>query len=99
VDRVIPCASTGSPSVVRRRRASRRSRAGARDDTSALLIVIPGADDLIELREAVLGDRVDRHALVDVMASYRGQRDRAREQLESLDAMSVTFSRDALLFE
>jgi hypothetical protein len=32
-------------------------------------------------------------------SSYRGQRDRAREQLESLDAMNVTFSRDALLFE
>jgi 23S rRNA (guanine745-N1)-methyltransferase len=95
-----------------------------------LLIVIPGADDLIELREAVLGDRVerdrvqrtidmfaplfklarhttlrhvaqlDRDAHADVMASsYRGQRDRAREQLESLHAMSVTFSRDALLFE
>jgi 23S rRNA (guanine745-N1)-methyltransferase len=94
-----------------------------------LLVVIPGADDLIELRESVLGERVernrtdrtidtfsprfslsrhetlrhvarlDRAAMIDVMSSsYRGLRTREREKLESLDAMDVTFSRDALLF-
>lgn len=95
----------------------------------SLLIVIPGADDLIELREAVLGERVerdrtdrtiemfaprfrferhthlrheallDRDAMLDVMSSsYRGLRTREKERLASLEAMRVTFSRDALLF-
>lgn len=94
-----------------------------------LLVVIPGPDDLIELRESVLGERIerdrtertidafssrfrlsrhesmrhvarlDRAAMLDVMSSsYRGLRTREREKLESLDAMDVTFSRDALVF-
>jgi 23S rRNA (guanine745-N1)-methyltransferase len=95
-----------------------------------LLIAIPGPDDLIELREAILGGRVerdrvartvelfaprfalaqhrqvrhaatlDRQALLDVMSSsYRGLRTREREQLERLDSMQVTLSRDLLLFQ
>jgi 23S rRNA (guanine745-N1)-methyltransferase len=97
--------------------------------SGALLIVIPGADDLLELREAILGERIerdrvertiatfdslfalechehiahvarlDRESMLDVMSSsYRGLRLREREQLETLDAMDVTLSRDALLF-
>ncbi len=95
-----------------------------------LLIVIPGAEDLVELREAVSGERVERDrvertiamfssqfrlishetithrarldhdAMVEVMSSsYRGLRTRERERLDALDAMDVTFSRDALMFE
>ncbi|MDP9190158.1 MAG: methyltransferase domain-containing protein [Acidobacteriota bacterium] len=94
-----------------------------------LLIVIPGAGDLVELREAILGERVerdrvertaaafaslfqlqrheriahttllDRQSMIDVMSSsYRGLRARERATLETLDAMSVTLSRDLLLF-
>ncbi len=94
-----------------------------------LLVVIPGADDLLELRESVLGERIerdrtertidtfssrfrlerhehlrhvahlDRAAMSDVMASsYRALRTREREKLATLDAITVTFSRDALLF-
>jgi 23S rRNA (guanine745-N1)-methyltransferase len=95
----------------------------------ALLVVIPGADDLIELREAVQGEAVerdrtdrtiamfaaaftlersesvacrstlDREAIHDVMeSSYRGLRARERERLAALDEMTVTLSRDLLLF-
>lgn len=94
-----------------------------------LLIVIPGADDLIELRHAILGERIerdrvertaatfaslfklerhkrithtvmlDRQSMLDVMSSsYRGLRARERATLETLDAMSVTLSRDVLTF-
>jgi 23S rRNA (guanine745-N1)-methyltransferase len=94
-----------------------------------LLVAIPAADDLVELRAAVLGERVerdrvertiatfaphfalqrhehvahiahlDRASMLDVMSSsYRGLRAREREQLETLDAMDVTLSRDVLVF-
>jgi len=94
-----------------------------------LLVVIPGADDLIELREAVQGEAVerdrrertiamfaagfelersesaaietklDREALSDVMeSSYRGLRARERERLAALGQMTVTLSRDLLVF-
>lgn len=42
-------------------------------DDGTLLIVIPGADDLIELREAVLGERVERdrtERTIDTFASH-----------------------------
>lgn len=43
--------------------------------------------------------RLDREALLDVMASsYRGLRTRERERLEQLDALDVTLSRDLLVF-
>jgi 23S rRNA (guanine745-N1)-methyltransferase len=95
----------------------------------ALLVVIPGADDLIELREAVQGEaverdrsertiamfnerftlerservahevRLDREAIHDVMeSSYRGLRARERERLAGLEEMTVTLSRDLLVF-
>lgn len=94
-----------------------------------LLVVIPGADDLIELREAVQGEAVerdrrertiamfatrfelersesvaieaklDREAITDVMeSSYRGLRARERERLAALGEMTVTLSRDLLVF-
>lgn len=94
-----------------------------------LLIVLPAADDLIELRQAILGERIerdrvdrtidtfaplfqlerherlehtvllDRESMLDVMSSsYRGLRAREREKLETLNAMTVTLSRDVLRF-
>lgn len=94
-----------------------------------LLVALPGPDDLLELRQAVLGEglerdrtertiaeftplfrlenrdtirhatTLDRAAMADVMSSsYRGLRTRERENLEQLDSMPVTLSRDLLRF-
>ena len=129
-DRFLPYADasfSAVASITARFHEQEFARVLARD--GKLLIVIPGADDLIELRQAILGDGVERDrtarteamfaaqfhlvrhehvrhqahldhtALFDVMASsYRGLRTREREKLETLGAMDVTFSRDALVF-
>jgi 23S rRNA (guanine745-N1)-methyltransferase len=129
-DRFLPYAAASfdaAASITARLHADELARVLA--PGGALLVVIPGADDLLELREAVLGDRVvrdrvertvatfaphftlarhqtlrhaahlDRQAMFDVMASsYRGLRTRERAVLETLDPMTVTFSRDALVF-
>jgi 23S rRNA (guanine745-N1)-methyltransferase len=129
-DRLLPYAdgSFGTVASITARRNAAECRRVLRDD-GRLLLVIPGPDDLVELREAVLGrgllrDRVEsavaafasrfaleRHASLrhrahldaeaarDVMTgSYRAGRAGRRDRLAALGPLSVTLSRDALLF-
>jgi 23S rRNA (guanine745-N1)-methyltransferase len=94
-----------------------------------LVVAIPAADDLAELREAIHGeatarDRVERtialfadhfafqrceraetRALLDrdsivtaLTSSYRGMRNRERQRLAQVDSVTVTLSRDILVF-
>jgi 23S rRNA (guanine745-N1)-methyltransferase len=129
-DRSLPYADASFAVVasITARRNPAEFRRVLRDD-GRLLLVIPGPDDLVELREAVLGrgilrDRVDdavaafgprftlerherlRHvarldteAIRDVMTgSYRAGRTSRRDRLTALGPLTVTLSRDALLF-
>jgi 23S rRNA (guanine745-N1)-methyltransferase len=94
-----------------------------------LLVAVPGPDDLVELRTAVLGQAVlrdrgettaealaaeftlverqtvrwsadlDAGAVRDVLAAtYRGARERERERSASLGGLTVTLSRELLVF-
>jgi 23S rRNA (guanine745-N1)-methyltransferase len=94
-----------------------------------LLVAVPGADDLVELRSAVLGATVLRDrgettaealaaefTLVDrqtvrwsadldagavrdaLAATYRGARERERERSAALGGLTVTLSRELLVF-
>jgi 23S rRNA (guanine745-N1)-methyltransferase len=98
-------------------------------DDGRLMFVVPAADDLIELRAAILGERIERDrtpsaitalsppftlerherlrrvvrldpaSIRDVMAaSYRALRTSQRARLTALGPLSVTLSRDVLLF-
>jgi 23S rRNA (guanine745-N1)-methyltransferase len=129
-DRLLPYADASFAAVasITARRNPAEFRRVLQED-GRLLLVVPGPDDLVELREAVLGrgllrDRVDsavaafasrfaleRHARLrhraildaeaarDVMTgSYRTGRAGRRDRLAALGPLSVTLSRDALLF-
>jgi 23S rRNA (guanine745-N1)-methyltransferase len=114
-------------SVTARRNASEMRRVLA--PGGRVLVVVPAEDDLIELREALLGratrrDRtaaaiqdlgpdltlvsrrgVRQHAFLDrsslrdlLLATYRGSRTSQEKRAAALEPMTVTFSRELLLF-
>jgi 23S rRNA (guanine745-N1)-methyltransferase len=129
-DRVIPFAD-GSFDVVLSITARRNSSEFRRvlGSSGTVLVVVPACDDLVELRELVLGravvaSRVERvvdelrdgfalmrhrevrrQVLLDVesardalAATYRGLRDSQRNNVSSLEALTVTLARDLLVF-
>ena len=114
-------------SITARRNATEFRRV-LRDD-GMLVVVVPAPDDQIELRTAILGERISRDRVAstrksfaplftlvrherihhvarldpdsirDAMtASYRALRASQRARLADLDNLSVTLSRDVLLF-
>jgi 23S rRNA (guanine745-N1)-methyltransferase len=98
-DRVLPYADASFHVVtsITARRNPGEFRRVLRDD-GALLVVVPAPDDLIELREAVLGERVMRDRVADAVAafapSFALERHERLRQLAHLDAADV---RDAMV--
>jgi 23S rRNA (guanine745-N1)-methyltransferase len=70
-DRFLPFADASFDAVVSvtARMNAEEFRRVLRDD-GALLVVIPGAEDLVELREAVQGERVERDRVERTIASF-----------------------------
>jgi 23S rRNA (guanine745-N1)-methyltransferase len=97
-DRVLPYAGASFHVVtsITARRNRVEFRRVLRDD-GTLLVVVPAPDDLIELREAVLGERVMRDRVTDAVAAFAPlftlERHERLRHVAHLDAADV---RDAM---